>query len=310
MPRSLSGTRQIMNEIEREYSELLQAARALIEWEREIGEIGFPEAAIPLTAAGSASVERQAAGLIPEAPRASERLVGIDSGEIGSGEIGSLKMRPATPDAPPSVSGQFPSAAPREESLHARGAHLQIATLEGMRREVESCRACALAEGRTKTVFSRGREDAKLMLIGEGPGEKEDESGLPFVGPAGQLLDRMIEAMGFARDEVYICNIVKCRPPKNRIPHPDEVEACRPFLDAQIDAIAPELILVLGRSAAEALQLIPEDGRWRGRFASYRGRTTLSTFHPSFLLRSPEQKRVAWADLKEALAFMGRPVPR
>lgn len=279
-----------MDEIEREYSELLRAARALIGWEREIAELGFPEAELPppITAPAPLSIAEPSA-----APAQSQQA------EEPHQEIQTVQrvQEPAAQAAPAAPIADERSRAP-------------LSVLGEQRARVESCAACALSERRTKTVFSRGREDARIMMIGEGPGEKEDLSGLPFVGPAGQLLDRMIQAMGFARDDVYICNIVKCRPPGNRAPRPDEIEACRHFLDAQIDAIAPELIIALGRSAAEALHLVDEGGRWRGRFASYRGRTTLATFHPSFLLRSPEQKRVAWADLKEALAFLGRPVPR
>lgn len=294
MPTRASDTRLSMDDLEREYAELRRAARALLEWEREIADIGFPEAQLIQAPAAEKAPAAQA--------EISQQMPGAERAGISQGAESPAPQRPE-----PGVAA--PPRAPAEPQTQT-SARPRLSLLEEKRLEVEACRACALAEGRTKTVFSRGREDARIMMIGEGPGEKEDLSGQPFVGPAGQLLDRMIAAMGLERDEVYICNIVKCRPPKNRAPHPDEVEACRHFLDAQIDAIAPELIIVLGRSAAEALRLIPEGGGWRGRFASYRGRTTLSTFHPSFLLRSPEQKRVAWADLKEALAFLGLPVPR
>lgn len=310
-----------MDEIEREYLELLRATRALIAWEREVADVGFPDVDVSAPRLSASSPQPAAEGIGQASERAPQTASKPPLPASASPSSASSEPKaPPSPGAPQAVanapaSPSDPARAPTPHPSAGRGAPTptqrpQLSVLEEKRREVETCRACALAEGRQKTVFSRGREDAQLMFIGEGPGEKEDLSGLPFVGPAGQLLDRMIQAMGYARDEVYICNVVKCRPPKNRAPRPDEVEACRHFLDAQIEAVAPELIIVLGRSAAEALRVIDDHGQWRGRFGTYRGRTTLATYHPSFLLRSPEQKRVAWSDLKKALTFLGRPIPR
>ena len=159
-------------------------------------------------------------------------------------------------------------------------------------------------------MFGVGNPEAELVFVGEGPGAEEDRRGEPFVGRAGELLDRMIVAMGLRREDVYICNVVKCRPPENRDPEPDEVAACEPFLKAQLDAIAPRVIVGLGRFAVQCLLGDPEAriGRVRGRWAAYNGVDLMPTFHPAYLLRNPAQKRPAWEDLKEVMRVLGRPV--
>lgn len=172
-----------------------------------------------------------------------------------------------------------------------------------------SCTACVLHERRKQAVFARGNPEAELVFVGEGPGAEEDRLGEPFVGPAGQLLDRMIAAMGYGRDEVYICNIVKCRPPDNRTPRPEEAIACARYLTPQLELVAPKLIVALGRCAAENLGVARAEGPWRGRFGAYRGIPVMPTYHPAYLLRSPEQKRVVWDDLKLALERLGRTPP-
>jgi uracil-DNA glycosylase len=226
--------------------------------------------------------------------------------EAGIGDVGFPEgARPRAPSRLPVSAGPAPEQADAPHEAREPGA----ARLARLAQEAEACTACDLHRERTRTAFSRGRLDAELMMIGEGPGQQEDEQGVPFVGPAGQLLDKMIAAMGYARDDVYICNVVKCRPPNNRAPSPAEAAACRHFLDAQIDVVRPKLIIALGRSAAERLGLVPETGRWQGEFGEYRGVSALSTFHPAYLLRSPEQKRVVWADLKRALHFLGKTPP-
>jgi DNA polymerase len=178
-------------------------------------------------------------------------------------------------------------------------------SLAGVREQLGDCRRCRLCEGRTQIVFGDGNPEAALMFIGEGPGETEDRRGLPFVGRAGELLTQMIEkGLGIARSEVYICNIVKCRPPENRTPLSDEVAACRPFLDAQIDAVQPRVIVALGKPAASLL--LGRDvaiTRARGTWHAYRGIPVMPTFHPAFVLRqyTPENRRLVWNDLKAAL---------
>jgi DNA polymerase len=179
-------------------------------------------------------------------------------------------------------------------------------TLDEVRERLGDCTRCALSGGRTHIVFGDGNPDADILFVGEGPGAEEDKRGVPFVGRAGELLTRMIErGMGIARADVYICNIVKCRPPGNREPLPPEIAACRPFLDAQIDAVAPKVIVTLGRPATGLL--LGRDvsiTRVRGVWHEYRGFPLMPTFHPAFILRqyTEENRRLVWEDLKAALA--------
>ena len=168
---------------------------------------------------------------------------------------------------------------------------------------LQGCRACKLCNGRNSIVFGAGNPQAGLVVIGEGPGADEDEQGLPFVGRAGQLLTKMLAAVDLSRDDVYICNTVKCRPPGNRNPEPDELAACAPVLAAQLAAIQPKVILALGGVATQALLKTKETiGRLRGRVHPYGNAVLVPTFHPAFLLRNPgqEYKRMAWDDLKLA----------
>ncbi|MBY0398999.1 uracil-DNA glycosylase [Myxococcota bacterium] len=178
-------------------------------------------------------------------------------------------------------------------------------TLESVRTELGDCRRCGLCEGRQKIVFGDGNPRAEILFVGEGPGEQEDRTGLPFVGRAGELLTQMIEkGMGIPRADVYICNIVKCRPPGNRNPLPPEVSACRPFLDGQIAAVAPKVIVTLGKPAASLL-LDREISitRLRGTWQDYHGIPLMPTLHPAYVLRqyTPENRRAVWQDLKAAL---------
>ena len=171
---------------------------------------------------------------------------------------------------------------------------------EALKRECADCRSCPLAETRTKLVFGVGREDAEVLFVGEGPGEQEDKQGEPFVGPAGQLLDDMLAMIGLDRSRVYIANVVKCRPPHNRDPQPDEQAACRGWLDRQIELIRPRLIVCLGRIAAMALidpgfRITREHGQWFERD----GRRIMATYHPSALLRDPGKRPEAFMDLRE-----------
>jgi len=162
------------------------------------------------------------------------------------------------------------------------------------------CQKCPLGQTRTKFVFGVGNENSDIMLIGEAPGADEDAQGEPFVGRAGQLLNRILAALGIKREEVYICNILKCRPPGNRNPLPDEVEKCMPYLNHQIHLIKPRIILLLGRVAAEALLKSSQPlNKLRGRIHYYNGIKTMVTFHPAALLRNPQWKRPAWEDMQE-----------
>ncbi len=171
--------------------------------------------------------------------------------------------------------------------------------LPALRQAVAECRMCGLCETRTQTVFADGSATAKLVFVGEAPGRDEDLKGLPFVGRAGQLLDKMIAAIELRRDEVYICNVLKCRPPDNRTPLPDEVERCRPYLEMQLALVKPALICALGLSAVQALlQTKGSMASMRGRTFEYRGIPLIPTYHPAALLRNPSLKREAWEDLQ------------
>jgi uracil-DNA glycosylase family 4 len=183
--------------------------------------------------------------------------------------------------------------------------------LAAIRDDIGDCTRCKLhGLGRTQIVFGVGNSNADLMFVGEAPGADEDIQGVPFVGRAGQLLTKMIEAMGFTRDEVYIANVLKCRPPGNRNPEPDEIATCEPFLFRQLESIEPKVVIALGAFAARTLLKTDAPiSRLRGRVFDFRGAKLIPTFHPSFLLRSPGYKREAWDDLKMALSLMGRPVP-
>lgn len=182
--------------------------------------------------------------------------------------------------------------------------------LEVLADEAAQCSRCELSKGRTKSVFARGSAATDLVFVGEGPGYHEDQQGEPFVGRAGQLLDRMIAAMGYPRDGVYICNIVKCRPPDNRTPLPTEATACADFLVPQLDLVQPKAIVALGRCAAENLGVVPPAGRWRGIWGDWRGIPVMPTYHPAFLLRSPQFKKPVWEDLQAVLQKLNREAPR
>jgi uracil-DNA glycosylase len=205
-------------------------------------------------------------------------------GEMGYGEV--YRRAAAGPPA-----GEVPGAAERAGELAALAA------------QAAGCTRCRLSEGRRKVVFGCGDPAADLMFIGEGPGAEEDRQGLPFVGPAGELLTRIIRAMEMTREQVYIANVVKCRPPGNRDPLPDEVAACRSYLEGQIDLIRPRVIVALGRVAAQLL--LGNDlplGRMRGQWFTVRGVDLMVTYHPAALLRNAALKRPTWEDLQQVLA--------
>ncbi|HEY1809659.1 MAG TPA: uracil-DNA glycosylase [Acidobacteriaceae bacterium] len=200
----------------------------------------------------------------------------------------------------PVLTEPAPPAAPND---HA-------AALHAIRQDIGDCTRCALHKGRNKLVFGDGDPHARLMFVGEGPGADEDAQGLPFVGRAGQLLNNMIAAMGLRRDQVYIANIVKCRPPQNRVPEPDEANTCAPFLFRQIDVIRPEVIVALGSTAATYLLGAKSPlSALRGRLHHARGIKLIVSYHPAYLLRDPRQKKEAWADLQLAMAELGLKAP-
>ena len=222
----------------------------------------------------------------------------------------------AAPRSGPPVAGPALAAAARSEDQEAAvaveagdegGAPRGGAALQLVRDELGDCQRCKLAPGRQNLVFGVGNPAANLVFVGEAPGADEDAQGEPFVGKAGQLLTKMIEAMGYARSDVYICNVLKCRPPGNRNPEPDEVAACEPFLKKQLGAIRPRLIVALGKFAVQCL--LRDDSpisRLRGNFRTYEGIPLMPTFHPAYLLRDPSKKKETWADLKEVNASLRR----
>ncbi len=181
----------------------------------------------------------------------------------------------------------------------------QEESLEGIRGDLGDCRRCKLASGRMNIVFGAGNPHAELMFVGEAPGADEDEQGQPFVGRAGQLLTKIIEAINMRREDVYICNILKCRPPGNRNPESDEIAACEPFLFRQIAAVKPKVICALGTFGAQTLLGTREPiSRLRGSFIEYRGAKLLATFHPAYLLRNPNEKRKVWEDVQKIRDYL------
>ena len=225
-------------------------------------------------------------------------------------EQGGFRLnREATPaqERLPASAGRMPPAP--GESADPAVIPLQILrspeALAAIREELGECTRCKLHKGRIKLVFGTGNAEARLMFVGEGPGAEEDEQGVPFVGRAGQLLTQIIKAMGLEREDVYIANVVKCRPPGNRNPEPDEIEQCEPFLMRQMDVIKPAVVVALGKFAAQTLLRSTEPiSKIRGRFHQVGDTRVMPTFHPSYLLRNPAAKREVWEDMKAVMGVL------
>ena len=217
------------------------------------------------------------------------------------------RWRRRAPVEPDSTQPETTTQAPTGETaaLPAAVPALGGETLDDIRNDLGDCTRCKLHSGRTTLVFGAGNPDATLMFVGEGPGRDEDLQGVPFVGRAGQLLTKIIASIGLTRDQVYIANVVKCRPPSNRNPEPDEVHTCEPFLFRQLDAIQPKVVVALGAFAVHTLLRTDQAiSRLRGRVYDYRGAKLIPTFHPAFLLRSPDRKRDVWEDMKKVRALL------
>lgn len=311
------------NEAERE--EIVAEARAHLEWLRDSGIRELPDVAWGYSTSGVAETRRTHPRVEARAPSASQA-----QGSAGSASTSEkppsesfVAMKPSVKSESTVADGAGPaggrgSARRTGDGEGARGATGHALEEKGcgspallaVRGDLGECSRCKLSGGRKNLVFGVGDPHAQLMFVGEGPGADEDAQGEPFVGRAGQLLTRMIEAMGYARAEVYIANVVKCRPPGNRDPEPDEIAACEPFLKAQISAIRPKVIVALGRFAVQTLL---RDGtpisKQRGRWREYEGVRLMPTFHPAYLLRNPAEKAKAWEDLRLVMKEFGKVPP-
>lgn len=268
-------------------AELLWDLRALLQVQGELGLSGL---------------DVEADALLLSAPKVAARVtqspVMAPPTEAPSTRSPATEQQPSTDDL-----SNAPRVPPSDED--------PAGALARIRSDLGDCRRCKLCDTRTTIVFGVGNPQARLMFVGEGPGQDEDLQGEPFVGRAGQLLNKMIQAMGLRRSDVYIANIVKCRPPRNRDPEPDEVLSCEPFLVEQIRAVRPEVIVALGRYAAQTLlRSSTSISRLRGQWFEYEGIPFMPTFHPAYLLRNPDGKRAAWMDLQKVMAKLNLEDPR
>ncbi len=268
-----------------------EALLARVRFYRDLGLTEFYRRRVDPALLAQLAAEPQA---IASAPAAETLKLSTDPTSSQEDQpIPPRKQMPAAPE----IAAAVPAA--------ARAAALQL-----IRDEIGDCTRCALHAGRNKLVFGDGSPSARLMFVGEGPGADEDAQGLPFVGKAGQLLNNMIAAMGLKREEVYIANVVKCRPPGNRVPEPEEGATCSPFLFRQIDVIRPQVLVALGATAATWLLGTRQPlAGLRGRVHSVRGTQLIVTYHPAYLLRDPRQKKEAWADLQIAMRELGLKPP-
>jgi DNA polymerase len=252
------------------------------------------------------SSDQHQTGVNPKPPRAPSFPL-LSAERVGDHESASAHHAYPLEDQPISPRKPFPAAPEISAAVPTAG---RAAALQLIRDEIGDCTRCALHKGRNKLVFGDGSPTARLMFVGEGPGADEDAQGLPFVGKAGQLLNNMIAAMGLRREEVYIANVVKCRPPGNRVPEQEEGATCTPFLFRQIDVIRPQVLVALGATAATWLLGARQPlAGLRGRVHAFRGAQLIVTYHPAYLLRDPRQKKEAWADLQIAMRELGLKPP-
>ena len=272
-----------------EIADIARQARSLLERVRESRWPGFEPPAVQSTSK----------------PVAAPRLTGSSRPPASRAAATAVRQRPAPATQPPATTAVTATSATRlPDEPHPWNSLEQIAQAIG------GCTKCPLHTTRTHTVPGEGAPQARLMFVGEAPGAEEDRQGRPFVGAAGTLLTQMIVAMGLKREEVFIANVLKCRPPGNRDPQEQEVAACLPYLRAQIGLVRPQVICSLGRHAAHALLACKDPiGSLRGRFFEYQGTPLMPTFHPSYLLRSPGEKPLAWKDLQQIMARLGLPQP-
>jgi DNA polymerase len=283
--------------------------RAYVEYFRDLGVYDFYRRGEPVYAAEMVAAEAVTAPVISSPASKtveSQPIPAMTSPPVAAAVVPPVRETPEFV-IPKPVS--FDDLAPLPEVRVAAAA--KPAALKAIQDEIGDCTRCPLAyAGRRKIVFADGDPNARLMFVGEGPGADEDAQGLPFVGKAGQLLNNMIGAMGLKREEVYIANIVKCRPPANRVPEPEEANTCTQFLVKQIDVVQPEVIVALGATAATYLLGVKQSlAGLRGRWHSCRGAKVAVTYHPAFLLRDPRQKGEAWKDLQMVMKELGLKAP-
>lgn len=281
----------------------LQELAARLEFYRELGIYDFYRRGGPAAVVADSQIE-QAVTVTPAAAEAPEPV------SLSSPSMTSIPTAPQESTIPRRTLVSDQPVPPLVSFGPVLPAAQRPAALAAVRDLIGECQRCQLAQGRNKIVFADGDANAQIMFVGEGPGADEDAQGLPFVGRAGQLLNNMIAAMGLKREEVYIANIVKCRPPQNRKPEPGEANTCLPFLERQIEIVRPRVLVALGATAATYLLGIRGSiASMRGRIHDYRGIQTVVTYHPAFLLRDPTQKKEAWKDLQIAMSAMGIKAP-
>ena len=272
---------------------------ALAELLGYLGEIGYGELYLRRTPAAPAG--GAGPGVVTAAGGAGSGAATAEAADVVDALAAAARQAGAGGGGGAAGAGRSASREGGEEAaVGAEDADARAAALGTLAEAVAACRRCRLCEGRQQTVFGSGSPTADLMFIGEGPGAEEDRQGLPFVGRAGELLTRIVEAIGMTRDQVYIANIVKCRPPGNRDPQPDEVAACRSYLERQIALVRPRLLVALGRIAAQTL--LGNDlpiGRMRGQWFEVLGVPLMVTYHPAALLRNPALKRPTWEDMQQ-----------
>jgi DNA polymerase len=277
------------------------------DWLQYFQDIGIREfyrdrLATEASASAALRVQSEITGARAEAARA-QLMAGKPGVTIG--RHSAAKNSPSAPAATPFIPVE------RGASLFEASDKIADDSLGKIRGDIGDCTRCKLCEKRTNIVFGVGNPKAELVFVGEGPGRDEDMQGEPFVGRAGQLLTQMIEAMGLQRSDVYICNVVKCRPPENRLPEKDEIEICSPFLLRQLDTVKPKIIVALGSCAVQML-LQTKQGitGLRGKFFPFRGTKLMATYHPAYLLRNPPAKPDVWKDLQLVMSELGLPEPK
>jgi uracil-DNA glycosylase len=293
-----------------DHDRLVEALRARLESEKWFGVTHLPveKTSAGITPQSSTGTDTPHGAARIEGPNAADRAATVTATRAQS-EAAKPTPKPGQPlSTPPAASARhanaLPARPPPEASPQSAEKESQLAQLQ---KEGEVCDKCALRANRTHFVFGEGNPDAEIMFIGEAPGADEDRTGRPFVGRAGQLLTKIIEAMGLRRQDVYIANICKCRPPENRAPEPSEMACCVPFLLKQIEIIKPKIIVAMGRVALQGLFDTSESiTRVRGIFREYKGIRLMPTFHPSYLLHNPPAKSIVWDDMKKVIAELDR----